>query len=87
MTAIEINAEIYRSLGYLSKNENYLRKAMNELKKLASQMRRESRKDQQEKIVVKDIPMSIDKYVGIVSSNPSDDKAKIEEYLTEKYDL
>lgn len=87
MTAIEINAEIYRSLGYLSENENYLRKAMNELKKLAIQMRRETKNSSSQKIKVKSMPLSIDKYVGIASSNRDDDEHALEEYLSEKYNI
>lgn len=87
MTAIEINAEIYRSLGYLSGNENYLRKAMNELKRLAMQMRSESDKSTTQKIKVKEMPLSIDKYIGMASPNREDDKAALEEYLTEKYNI
>lgn len=34
MTAIELNAEIYRNLGYLADNEDYLRDILNYLKKL-----------------------------------------------------
>ncbi len=87
MTATEINAEIYRSLGYLSGNENYLRKAMYELKQLALQMRHESDKATIKKIKVKEMPLSIDNYIGIASPNREDDKAALEEYLTEKYNI
>lgn len=85
MTAIEINAEIYRSLGYLSENENYLRKAMKELKKLALQMRYEKEQPSSQKIKVRSMPLSIDQYVGIASPNREDDKLALEEYLAEKY--
>lgn len=87
MNTTEINAEIYRSLGYLSGNESYLRKAMNELKKLTLQMRQESRQTTSKKIKVKSIPLSLDKYVGIVSSNREDDKLALDKYLSEKYSL
>lgn len=87
MTAIEINAEIYRSLRYLSGNENYLRKAMNELKQLAMQMRRESDKSVTKKIKVKEMPLSIDNYIGMASPYREDDKVALEEYLTNKYDM
>lgn len=87
MTAVEINAEINRSLEYLSGNENYLRKAMNELKRLALQMRRESDKATIRKIKVKEMPLSIDHYIGMASPNREDDKASLEEYLTEKYNI
>lgn len=87
MTAIEIKAEIYRSLGYLSGNENYLRKAMKDLKRLAMQMSRESKIATTAKIKVKDAPLSIDKYIGMASPNREDDKVALEEYLTEKYKI
>lgn len=87
MTAIEINAEIYRSLGYLSGNENYLRKAMKELRRLAIQMRRESDKETTQKIKIKEMPLTIDKYIGMASPNREDDKGAVEEYLTEKYNI
>jgi hypothetical protein len=87
MTSIEINAEIYRSLGYLSGDENYLRKAMNELKKLVLQMRHETQKAPLQRIKVKSMPLSIDKYVGIASSNREDDKLALEEYLSERFNL
>jgi hypothetical protein len=87
MTSIEINAEIYRSLGYLSGDENYLRKAMNELKKLVLQMRHETQKASLQRIKVKSMPLSIDKYVGIASSNREDDKLALEEYLSERFNL
>jgi hypothetical protein len=87
MTSIEINAEIYRSLGYLSGDENYLRKAMNELKKLVLQMRHETQKAPLQRIKVKSMPLSIDKYVGIASSNREDDKLALEEYFSERFNL
>lgn len=65
MTAIEFNAEIYRRLRYLSGNENYLRKTMNELKRLVMQMRRESDKAATQKIKVKEMSLSTNKYIGI----------------------
>lgn len=87
MTAIEINAEIYRSLGYLSGNESYLRKAMEELKRLAMQMSQESKTTTTGKIKVKDIPLSVDKYIGMASPHREDDKVALEEYLTKKYNI
>ena len=55
MTAIELNAEIYRNLGYLADNEDYLRDILNYLKKLtikkkASENR--TRLNTQQRIVV-----------------------------------
>lgn len=87
MTTLEINAEINRSLGYLSSNETYLRKAMKELKRLAIQMSRESEQGTTEKIKIKDMPLSLDKYIGIASPNRNDDKKALEKYLAMKYNV
>lgn len=87
MTAIEVNAEIYRNLGYLSKDEGYLRLAMKELKKLVLQMKNERKQVSSQKIKVKRMPLSIDKYVGIASPNREDDKYALEEYLSQKYKI
>lgn len=87
MTANEINTEIYRSLGYLSENEDYLRKAMNELKKLVLRMRQETGQTASRRIKVKNMPLSIDKYIGIASSDKEDDRLALEEYLSDKYNM
>ena len=42
MTAIEINAEIYRALSIIAEDESLLKKAAKALKKLASQKRDET---------------------------------------------
>lgn len=87
MTTNEINTEIYRSLGYLSENENYLRKARNELKKLVLQMRHEAGHSPSQRIKVKNMPLSIDKYIGTASSDREDDGLALEEFLSDKYNL
>ena len=38
MTALELNAEIYRSLGILSEDENMLKRAAKYLKRLAKEL-------------------------------------------------
>ena len=42
MTALQLNAEIYQSLGVLSQDENMLRRAANYLKRLASELTQDS---------------------------------------------
>lgn len=39
------------------------------------------------KIKVKDMPLSIDKYIGIASPNREDDEKAREEYISEKYGI
>ena len=42
MTALQLNAEIYQSLGVLSQDESMLRRAANYLKRLASELSQDS---------------------------------------------
>lgn len=38
-------------------------------------------------IEIKEIPLSIDNYIGMASPYREDDKVALEEYLTEKYNM
>lgn len=86
MTAMQINAEIYRNLGYLADSENYLQKALDFLKKLSWQKASESKDTTVKKIHVdRSRPLPTDKYVGIITASREDDEKARGEYLTKKY--
>lgn len=88
MTTMQINAEIYRNLGYLADSDDYMNKVLNFLKKLSRQKRQSAKKVADGKIHV-DVskPLPSDKYVGLVSSNREDDEKALEEYMKEKYGM
>lgn len=88
MTTIDINAEIYRNLGYLADSETYLQKALDFLKKLSWQKENDTENSEIKKIHVdRTRPLPSDKYVGIITSSREDDKKARKEYLTKKYGI
>lgn len=88
MTTFELSSEIYRNLGYLGNDENYLEKALAMLKQLVVQKQGRKavvEKNTIQKLRVEDIPLPTDKYVGIFGKDHTEDKSMLEEYLTNKY--
>lgn len=88
MTTMQINAEIYRNLGYLADSDDYLSEALDFLKQLSRQKRKAAKADAVKKIKVTDGPLPTDKYIGLFepSSQEEDEKLK-EEYMREKYGM
>lgn len=86
MTTAQINAEIYRNLGYLADSEDYMSRVLNFLKKLSLQ---KSKADEKEDVIYVDInrPLPSDKYVGLASPNREDDAKSLEKYMREKYSM
>lgn len=88
MTSFELNAEIYRNLGYLANDEGYLRKALALLKELVGQKKSAVKTTHTiKKIKVKETTLPGEEFVGIFSKNREDDKKLLDEYLMEKYQL
>lgn len=88
MTALQINAEIYRNLGYLADSETYLQQALNFLRKLSRQKEQDGVNPDVKKIHVdRTRPLPSDKYVGIITSSKEEDEKAREEYLTQKYGI
>lgn len=88
MTALQINAEIYRNLGYLADSETYLQQALNFLRKLSRQKEQDGVNPDVKKIHVdRTRPLPSDKYVGIITSSEEEDKKAREEYLIQKYGI
>ncbi len=85
MTASQINAEIFRNLGYLADSEDYMNKVLKYLKKLSLQKSRASKKDEEKFFVDMSRPLPSDKYVGLISSRREDDERALEQYMREKY--
>lgn len=85
---MQINAEIYRNLGYLADSETYLQKTLDFLKKLSKQKRRDAKSATVKKIHVEDGPLPTDKYSGLFSpSSREDDERLKEEYMRGKYGI
>lgn len=89
MTAIELNAEIYRNLGYLADSEDYLQAVVNFLKGLAQKKRSKDASTASTPVkkfkVDMSRPLPSDKYVGMLHSTREDDEKAREEYMKEKY--
>lgn len=86
---MEINAEIYRNLGYLADNEDYMQTVLNFLKRLSLKKRTTQAKATPVKKfkVDKSRPLPTDKYVGILKTTREDDEKAKEDYMREKYGL
>lgn len=90
MTTLELNAEIYRNLGYLANDESYLQRALTMLKELVGQKKLDAQTAKPEtikKIKVTETTLPTDKFVGFFGKDRDEDKKMIEEYLAEKYGL
>lgn len=89
MTAVEVNAEIYRNLGYLADNEDYMETVLNFLKKLSLKKRTAQSKATPTKKFKVDMskPSSLDQFAGILHTTREDDEKTKEEYMREKYGL
>lgn len=87
MTAIEINAEIYRNLGYLADSEDYLKTVLSFLKKLSLKKRNSMAKAEPIKKFKVDMnrPSEMDKFKGMLTSSREDDEKAREDYMKEKY--
>ena len=79
MTASQINAEIFRNLGYLADSEDYMNKVLKYLKKLSLQKSRATKKNEGKIFVDLNRPLPSDKYVGLISSNREDDEKALEQ--------
>lgn len=88
MTTMQINAEIYRNLGYLADSDDYLSKALDFLKKLSRQKRKDAKAGVVQKIHVTDGPLPTDKYIGLFElADPKEDEKLKEEYMRQKYGM
>lgn len=89
MTATEINAEIYRNLGYLADNEDYMQTVLNFLKKLTVKKRNAQAKSVTVKKFKVDMSSrsSLDQFAGILNTTREDDEKAKEEFMKEKYGL
>lgn len=87
MRATEINAEIYRNLGYLADNEDYMQEVLTFLKKLSLKKRENTAKAAPLKKFKVDMnrPSALDKYAGILHTTREEDEKAREEYMKEKY--
>lgn len=88
MTTMEINAEIYRNLGYLADSETYLRKALDFLEKLSKQKQHDAKTSTGKKMHIEDGPLPTDKYLDLFSPGSSEDDERLKEkYLRKKYGM
>lgn len=86
MSTLELNAEIYRNLSILADNESYLHQALDALKRLVAK-KEKSISPSEHKIKLSSGPTPLDKYVGILSSDPADDIKARDEYYKERYGI
>lgn len=86
MTATQINAEIYRNLGFLADSETYMQRVLTFLKKLSFEKKSGASKSEVKKITIdRSRPLPTDPFVGIASPNREDDEKARKAYMEEKY--
>lgn len=86
MTATQINAEIYRNLGFLADSEAYMQRVLTFLKKLSFEKENGTAKAEVQKIKIdRNRPLPTDPFVGIASPNREDDEKARKAYMEEKY--
>ncbi len=86
MTATQINAEIYKNLGYLADSEAYMQRVLTFLKKLSLEKRSDNSKAEVKKITIdRSRPLPTDPFVGMASPNREDDEKARKAYMEEKY--
>lgn len=86
MTATQINAEIYRNLGFLADSEAYMQRVLTFLKRLSFEKKNGTAKAEVQKIKIdRKRPLPTDQFVGIASPNREDDEKARKAYMEEKY--
>lgn len=86
MSALELNAEIYRNLSIIANSEKYLREAVEALQKIAFSKKASEAKPTT-KIHLHSTVLPMDEFVGCIPSDRSADDAAREEYARTKYGI
>lgn len=86
MSTLELNAEIYRNLGFIADSEVYLKQALDALKKITSIKQRDETKATT-KIRIRREPLPTAAFVGSIPVDRSADAEAREEYAHTKFGI
>lgn len=86
MSTLEINAEIYRNLGFIADSEAYLKQALDALRKIAS-LKKQATTTRDVKIHLRRDPLPTASFVGSIPSDRAADDEAREEYARTKYGI